>query len=190
MQPLLKPVFILDPLKPYNIAFTGLSLGNHSYHYDVDDSFFDCFQKTEVKEALVKIELLLEKTNSMLVLDFKLSGKVKLVCDRCSEEYWQAIDAKNRLFVKFGDSHYEQTEKIIIIPQRETHFDVSQYIYEFVHLSLPLKRVHPGGKSKADNCDPVVLKKLNELHVQTYENGNPKTGAVDHWEALRKLKDN
>lgn len=190
MHPLLKPVCDLDPLKPYNIAFTGLSIGKHSYRYDVDGSFFECFESTQLGESDIKVEVVLEKSNSMLVLDFNISGRVKLVCDRCSEEYWQEIDANNRLFVKFGETHFEQTENVVVVPRAETHFEVSQYIYEFVHLGLPVKRVHPGGKTKADNCDPQVLKKLKELHVETDEDGNPKTGVTDHWEALRKLKKN
>ncbi len=180
----------MDPLSIYNISFTGLSLGRHLYHFDIDDTFFECFEKAEVREASVNVEMSLEKTNTMLVLDFDISGSVKLVCDRCSEEYWQELKSSDRLFVKFGDSHYEQNENVIIISQNETHFDVSQYIYEFAHLNLPVKRLHPGGKSKKDNCDPVVLKKLKELLVETDSSGNPKSSATDHWEALRKLKNN
>ncbi len=180
----------MNSLKEYNIAFVGLSLGKHSYQFDIYDRFFECFEKTEVEEALIKLEMLLEKSNSMLVLDFNISGKVKLVCDRCSETYWQEIKSSDRLFVKFGESHYEQTENIIVIPQNETHFDVSQYIYEFVHLNLPVKRLHPGGKQKKDNCDPVVLSKLNELKAEKDEFGSPKSSDKGHWEALRKLKNN
>ncbi len=191
MQPLLKSVVIvLDPLKKYNIPFVGLSLGNHSYQFDIDDSFFDCFEKTEVMEASIKFELLMEKTGSMLVLDFNIWGKVKLVCDRCSDIYWQDINSTDRLYIKFGDSHYEQTEQIIVISQNETHFDVSQYAYEFIHLNLPARRMHPGGTRKADNCDPEVLRKLDELKVTTDTQGKPITGVKDQWEALRTLKKN
>ncbi len=191
MQPLLKSIpVILDPLKKYNISFAGLSLGNHHYHFDMDDSFFECFEKSEIREARIRFELLMEKTGSMLVLDFNICGKVKLFCDRCSGVYWQDINSSDRLFIKFGDSHYEQTDKIIVISQNETHFDVSQYVYEFIHLNLPSRRLHPGGKRKADNCDPEVLKKLNELLVTTDKQGKPVGGVKDHWEVLRTLKKN
>jgi len=180
----------LDTLKQYNIPFVGLSLGKHSYHYDLDEHFFECFEKSEIEHANVKLELVLEKSSSMLVLDFNIKGKVKLVCDRCSDYYWQDIESSNRLYIKFGDTPYEQTEKIIIISQNETHIDVSQFAYEFVHLTLPLRRIHPGGNQEVDNCDPEVLKKLNELLIETDEEGFPKTSAKDHWEELRKLKKN
>ncbi len=180
----------MDTLKKYNIAFVGLSLGKHCYNYDLDEYFFECFEKTEVEYANVKLELVLEKSNSMLVLDFNIKGKVKLICDRCCDYYWQDIKSSDRLYFKFGDTPYEQSEKIIVIAHNETHINVSQYAYEFVHLSLPVRRLHPGGKQKADNCDPVVLKKLNELLVETDEQGFPKASAKDHWEALRNLKNN
>ncbi len=181
---------ILELLKKYKIAFVGLSLGNYQFNFDIDDHFFKCFDNSEITRGNIKLELLMEKSNSMLVLDFNLEGKVELVCDRCSDVYWQSIKSSDRLYIKFGESQYEQTDDIVVIADNETHFDISQYVYEFVHLNLPSRWLHPGGKNRSDNCDPSVLKKLEELTAKTDDKGNPETGATDHWEALRKLKKN
>ena len=180
----------MENLSKYKISFTGLSIGEHRYNFELDDAFFEFFDKSEITHARINLDLVMEKSNSMMVLDFNLSGKVELICDRCSEMYWQIIETSNRLFIKFGNAYYEQSDDIIVIPDNETHFDIAQYIYEFIHLNLPIRRLHRGGKEKSDNCDPDILKKIEKLNVKTDDQGIPKTGRTDQWEVLKKLKNN
>jgi superfamily I DNA/RNA helicase len=51
----------------------------------------------------------------------------------------------------------------LILPHGEHQIDVSQYIYEMIALSVPVKRIHPGIKDGTLNTE--ALDKLNELKV-------------------------
>jgi uncharacterized protein len=61
--------------------------------------------------------------------------------------------------------------------------DLRQQIYEFIMLALPIKRVHPADKKGKSTCDPVMLKKLEELIIEEKEN-DPR------WDELKKLMNN
>ncbi len=177
----------MNSLKPYEINFVGLSDGNHPYFFDIGEDFFSCFEESEITHGKVKVELMLEKKSNMLVLDFKIKGKVEVVCDRCLENYHETLNLAKTLYVKFGNAHEEQTEDIISIPESEIHVDVSHFIYEFLHLGLPLKRVHSTDPEKGAGCDPGIIQKLEEHHGEN--KGTRKISETDGaWQELRKLK--
>jgi uncharacterized metal-binding protein YceD (DUF177 family) len=80
-----------------------------------------------------------------------------------------------------GDAYQDEGEEVIIIPEAERQFDVSPFLFEVIHLMLPARRVHPE-KDGQSECDPEILKKLEELSNQRAP--DPR------WEALKKLKPN
>jgi uncharacterized metal-binding protein YceD (DUF177 family) len=67
-----------------------------------------------------------------------------------------------------------------VVPIGENHFDVSPFIYEFIHLSLPVRRVHPDNEQGESTCDPEVIRLLEEKQ--------PSSEPDPRWEALAKLK--
>jgi len=176
----------LNPLKQFNIGFVGLSLGKHNFSFEIDEAFFSCFDNSEVTKGNLQLELLLEKQSSMLVLDFAIKGYVELVCDHCLETYHQSLELQRRLYVKFGDTYSEQTDEIIVIPAGESHLDVSQYVYEYIHLGLPMQHIHMDDEVPGKGCDPALVEKLNQYLLKK---GPGLTGGDNSaWEALKGLK--
>ncbi len=177
----------MNTLKQYKINFVGLPIGNHPFTFRVEEGFFACFEESEISQGQVNVELVLEKKSNMLVLDFQMKGEVEVVCDRCMELYNEAIDLNKTLYVKFGDAYVEQTEDIITIPDSENHVDISHFVYEFLHLGLPIRRVHSTNRKGEAGCDPEIMKKL-EKHL----GGNKGTRKIcdtdSAWKALSKLK--
>ncbi len=177
----------MDPLKQFKIAFVGLSNGKHTFSFEIDNAFFSCFETSEIAQGHVTVDLVMDKKSDMLVLDFVFGGEVELSCDRCLELYQQPIDDKKRLFIKFGDQYEEQTEDIVIIPATESHMDISQFIYEFIHLGLPLRHVHADMPDGKEGCDPGIIEQLN-----AYMKGNnfsrDEVRDDPRWDALKKLK--
>ncbi|UTW63826.1 DUF177 domain-containing protein [bacterium SCSIO 12741] len=57
---------------------------------------------------------------------------------------------------------------------------MSQLLYEFIHLALPLKNVHNEGE-----CDPEMVKKIEELN---YGEGEEEESTDPRWNALKSLK--
>lgn len=172
----------MDYKKQFVISFGGLSIGNHQFEFDIDDRFFEELDYSETKKGKVKVILTLEKQSRLLQLTFDISGWVETICDRCLDPVECPINGTSILFVKFGKDFEEQSEDVIVIPEKQTQFDVRHYIYEFISLLIPYRHIHPEDGSGARGCDPVVLKKLEEL-------APPKT--IDpHWEVLKNLNNN
>ena len=51
----------------------------------------------------------------------------------------------------------------IYINQVITQVSVEKLIYEFIVLSIPIRRVHPDDEEGNSLCDPDMLKKIDEF---------------------------
>lgn len=169
----------MDYNSEYVIAFGGLKVGLHQYEFEINDTFFEAFDYSELAEGNVKVVINLERQERMMILTFEIKGSVKVTCDRCLDEYNQETGGTKRLIVKFGGNYEEETEEILLIPEHESHLDVAHYIYEFINLLLPVKKVHPDDENGNSTCNPVVLKKLDELSA--------KQKIDPRWDKLRNL---
>ena len=47
---------------------------------------------------------------------------------------------------------------MILLDGSSSEIDLGQIIYDYVNLSLPIKKVHPEGE-----CDPVMMEKLKDI---------------------------
>jgi uncharacterized protein len=147
------------------IPFKGLKVGQHEFVSDVDDAFFESFEGSEVTKGDVHVEIILIKRENLLEFDFSLTGNVNIICDRCLDEFSLPIEYETKLFVKFGENFEEQTDEIIILSFAEHEIDLSQYIYEFICLSLPYRRVHPDDENGNSTCNKEMISKLNQYIV-------------------------
>jgi uncharacterized metal-binding protein YceD (DUF177 family) len=163
-------------LEEFVIPFVGLKEGVHDYSFDIDAEFFESFEYSEVEHGEVHVDVSMEKQERMLIFNFSIGGEVQLPCDRCLSTLNMPIEGKERLIVKFGQEYEEESEEILIIPETDPTINISNFIYEYIMLLLPYKRVHPEGE---DLCDHEVVDKLKQ---HTGEEPDPR------WEALKELK--
>lgn len=180
-------------LDSFEIAFVGLSHGEHTFEFELNDAFFACFEGSEITRSEAVGTLIMHKKNNMLDLEFFIRGDVEIRCDRCLGNFWQPLNIHQMLYVKFGDKFEEQSDEVIIIPQTESHINVSQYFYEFTMLHLPAKRVHGAEGGNEGKCDPEVLKEIEKYMVDS--SGSRKNHEEDkptdaRWDALKNLKFN
>jgi uncharacterized metal-binding protein YceD (DUF177 family) len=163
------------------IPFVGLKLGKHQFEYQINKTFFDYFEYDEFESANIKV---LEKKSTMLEVSFKHSGTINVPCDLTSEEFDLPIKGSLNLIVRFGEEYNDDNEELLILPFAEHQIDVSQYIYEMIVLSVPLKKVHPGVKD--GSLQSEALLKLNEITVKEHE--EVKEEHTDpRWDTLKKL---
>jgi uncharacterized metal-binding protein YceD (DUF177 family) len=168
----------------FTIPISGIKAGHHTFEFEIDKSFFDLFEDSEIKEGeLIAVTEVL-KSSSHLDLDIKISGKVRICCDRCVEIFDQPVESDNRLLVKFGNISDNSDPEIITIPPDDNELDLKQYFYEFIHLSLPIRRIHPDDAKGISTCDPVMLQKLKEHLVEKEKGEDPR------WDELKKLVNN
>jgi uncharacterized metal-binding protein YceD (DUF177 family) len=170
----------VDYLSQFVIPFHGLKAGRHHYEYEIDNEFFEHFEYAEVKEGRFRVDIHLEKQERMLELEFGIEGQVKLVCDRCAGEYMQRVNGSNRLIVKFGPEQQEISDEILVIPESKHQLNISAYIYEYIILHLPYKRVHPPGENGDSTCDPEMIRLL--------EGRTKRTSTDPRWDELKKIK--
>lgn len=162
------------------IPFLGLKLGKHQFEYQISKAFFDHFEYDEFDSSNIKVNLVLDKQSTMLELNFKHSGTINVPCDVTNELFDLPIKGKLRLIVRFGEKFNDENEELLILPFGEHQIDVSQYIYEMIVLSIPLKRVSPEAKDKK------ALEKLNSIEVKDEQ--EVKEEEIDpRWAALKKL---
>ena len=175
----------MNNLKEYLIPFVGLKIGKHQFDYQIDNTFFKSFDYDEFNAVSVKVDIVLEKKSTMLELDFKHKGTVNVPCDVSGEEFDLPIKGKLKLLVKFGDAFNDENEELLILPHGEYQVDVSQYIYESIILSVPLRRVHPGVK---DGSLSDVIEKLESLSPKENKKEEQQNNDIDpRWENLKKL---
>lgn len=141
--------YIIDLLTP--------SVDGKTIDYTIDDAFF---QKIDglVQRGLVKTTLRIEgSTRSVFRFYFHFKGTVFAPCDRCLADVEVPIDTDDMLTVKLG-AEYSDEGECIVIPESEGAIDVSQFIYELIALSLPMKLVHEEGQ-----CDEAMMATLERL---------------------------
>lgn len=165
----------------YIIPLSGLKEGRHNIDFEIGSEFFELFEESEVKEGRLVAHVEMVKLSSHLDLMISISGKVSICCDRCLEMFLYPIDSKNRLLVKFGKSIDDTDPDILSLPTDENELDLKQHFYEFIHLALPIRRIHPDDINGKSTCDPVMLKKLEELIIDEDKTNDPR------WDDLKKL---
>jgi uncharacterized protein len=167
-------------LDQYSIAFSGLKPGAHTFEFEAGKKFFEQFKHSEITEGAVAVKVILEKEERLFDLHFDLEGVVEVACDRCNLSLEIEVKGTERLVVKLGDRFEEESESVQVIPESDHKIDLASFIYEYIHLLLPARRVHPDDEKGKSLCDPEVIKKLNELN----EHHEPDL----RWEALKSLK--
>lgn len=88
-------------IQKYRIVYQGLSEGVHEFDFDVDNSFFESLEYSDIKKGDLKVNIVLNKKSTFLELDFQINGNVELLCDRCLDDYNQPIEYEGKLYVKF-----------------------------------------------------------------------------------------
>lgn len=176
----------MKKLNEYLISFVGLKLGKHQFEYQINKAFFDHFEYDDFESADIKVDLVLEKKSLMLELHFNHKGSVHVPCDVTGEMFDLPVEGSLRVVVQFGDEFNNENEELLILPHGEHQLDVSQYIYEMIALSVPLRRVHPGVED--GTLQSVALDKLNELKVTEVEEEVEEEKEIDpRWEKLKQL---
>ena len=148
----------------YNIPLRSLSEGKHEFKYDLDNKYFALIDDgtADVKKGSVQVLVSLKKTSMTFELNFELNGAVSVPCDRCLDDISMPVETKSKLIVKFGKEYSEESDEIVIIPEEDGEINIAWFLYEFIVLSLPAKKVHPAG-----TCNKAMSSKLNKHRARS-----------------------
>lgn len=183
-------MLLLLPVKklsnPYLIPFAGLKTGEHIFDYVIDDVFFKDREYSEVQHAKINTNVKLNKETNLLVFDIKMEGTINVMCDRCGDNFDLPVWGENKLIVSLTNDRFENEADILAIPIDSSEIDISQYLYEYISMLLPQRRIHPDKEDGKTGCNPDALKMLEKLSKEDQEK---KTNPI--WEELKsKIKNN
>ena len=173
----------MKSLRNYSIPFTGLALGKHHFEFDVDDAFFNEFEYSLVKKADLKCEVEIEKQETMMILDFHITGTIDANCDKCLSQYPQQLDVHEQEIAKFSDEAIDEDDEIIALGKNEHEIVLAGLIYEYINVAVPLI-ASCGDEGNTPYCDKEMLDKLNDLSANNEQDENPDP----RWDALKKIK--
>lgn len=167
--------------KEFLIPFVGLKQGKHQFEFEIDKKFFEYFDFDEYENVNIKVDLTLDKKSTMLELSFKHKGTVNVPCDISNENFDLPVKGKLNLIVKFGEEYNDENDEMLVLPHGEYQVDVSQYIYEMIVLSVPLKRVNPESVRDSITEDKIEPAAEKPAGTDTKEETDPR------WDKLKNL---
>lgn len=184
-------------LGAYRINIVGLSNKVHHFTFeDVGPDLFKEYGSDVLTEGKFRVDVSLDKRETFLEAEFKIHGTGRLVCDRSLEPFDYPIHTRRKVVFKYGDQDEEITDEIMIIQRDTAWIDLGQYIYEFIALSIPLKKLHPRFQDEVGEDDNAVGRIVytsggaddieNDDH--SGENGKDNDDIDPRWNALKKLK--
>jgi len=168
----------------YSIPISGLKEGRHYFEYNIDKAFFEQFEESGAMDGDLNAAVEADKRTSHISLTVRISGTIKIPCDRCLGIFEQPVDCTNRLLVKFGKVDDEDDPDMIVVPAGEHDLDLKQFFYEYMLLALPIRKIHPDDMDGNSTCDQEMIEKLKEHIVEDENSSDPR------WEELRKLMNN
>lgn len=179
----------MNKTKEFLIPFIGLKPGKHQFEYQISNAFFEIFDYHEFNNSNIKVNVVLEKKSTMLEIGFKHKGTVNVPCDMTNEEFDLPIKGNMKLIVRFGDDFNNDNEELLILPHGEFQVDISQYIYEMIVLSVPLRRIHPGVKDGSLKTEALAkLKELTLKEQKVEQKEEQKEENIDpRWDKLKQL---
>jgi uncharacterized protein len=168
----------------FSVNIIGLSIKAHEFSYQLGKSFFDEFGKDLLEGGHFDARVVLDKHETFIEGRFHISGTAKLICDRSLEPFDFPLETEKKMMFKYGEAEEEMTDEIMVIPQDKATLNLGQFLYEYIALALPMKRIHPKYQEQEAEDDDETEGKI--IYTSKEEK---KDDAVDpRWEVLKKLK--
>ncbi|HAA14482.1 MAG TPA: hypothetical protein DCE41_23485 [Cytophagales bacterium] len=169
-------------IKEYSIDIFGLKLGEHLFEYSIGDSFFLDFEFSPVTKGGLAVQIKLNKTERMITMTVNIQGEVELICDRSNDPFQYPLKVDQEVIFKFGEEDKELGDDVFQIQWDTEKLNVAQYLYEFVALAIPMKKLHPRYLEDETFEDEIIFTAEAEDDSSEEESVDPR------WEALRQLK--
>lgn len=171
----------MNVLSDFIIPLIGLKLGDHSYDFKVDGTFFKEFDNTELEDGKLQLDLTLTKRSNLMELKFQVNGIVNSLCDKCGGDLDLPLDYQDMRIIKFSHEDFNNTDDVLILGNDEHEIDISHMVYETIALALPTRRVHDK-EINGQVCDEDAL-----LRVEEYLEQNEEEDVDTRWSALKDL---
>jgi uncharacterized protein len=170
-------------LDRFNIDIYKLSNATHQYDFEFDDTLFGEFEDSFVDKGKGKVKVTLEKNESFIKLTMTIDGSIELQCDRSLDLFDFPLHIETSIIFKYGEEEQELDDEIVIITRDRQRLNLAQYIYEFIGLEVPMKKLHPRFEDETGDDELIYSSEKDN------DEGENKSTDIDpRWEKLKKLK--
>lgn len=160
------------------LPFAGIKLGVHQYNFTVTEMFFEDLSHLQLENGLFKVELELEKKETMMLASFKAKGTAQQPCRRCNDLVDVFLNTNLSLVYKFGSEESED-ENLIVLHPDSFEINVYQPIYEMIAMALSSLSTHEEG-----GCNQEMLAFLN-AHKSNLSEQDTTEDSI--WSKLKNL---
>ena len=166
----------------YNVDLKGLKAATLEMEFDLDNAFFGDIDGEEFQKGAVKAVVTVRKNRDVFEFSFSLNGTVIVPCDRCLDDLEIDVATENILRVKLGDEYADEGD-IVIVPEQDGDLNIAWYLYEFIVLALPMKRVHAPGK-----CNQEMTGRLGRHSADAGEDSREDSDIDPRWAGLKNIQ--
>ena len=128
-------------MQPFVVELTSLAPGTNRFEWHAGAEFFESFGNADILDADLEVTAHVVCHGLTAEVACEIAGSVTVACDRCLEDLVIPVDTS------FGESYMPDGGEL----------DLSQDVYDYVCISLPLQRVHPEGE-----CNQETTKYLSK----------------------------
>lgn len=171
----------------FKIDLRGMKESSLQIEYCLDNNFFADIDGQEFQKGAVKAVVNVRNNRDVFDFLFIINGTVIVPCDRCLDEMEVDVEAENLLKVRLGDTYADEGD-VVVIPESEGDINLAWYLYEFIALALPTKRIHAPGKCNMEMSNKL---KKHSHHVadDDYDSDEQNEKEIDpRWESLKNLQ--
>ena len=141
------------------VQLDALSLGEHLIDFQLDDTYLQAIEKSEILGGRVEVKARLDLREEDFDLQISVDGVVQVTCDRCLDPMDMDVDAT--------EDEWDWEEKVQTI-------DLAWLAYELITVNLPLVHSHQSG-----GCNPKMAALLQDHLCTSVEDDNTDEQAAD-----------
>jgi uncharacterized metal-binding protein YceD (DUF177 family) len=174
-------------LEAYQIPIISLEDKAYQYTFSGNDTFFAAFEQDWVEKGTFIVTVDLTKSALMIQVQLQITGSIELTCDRSLELFDRALEVNEKLIFKYSDHNEDMGDNLFLLDRKEPKLDLSQDIFDFIALEVPMKKLHPRYLAEDDgemNAFIYTTERVDaSSSIQKEEETDPR------WAALQKIKD-
>lgn len=183
MRPFCKTVSKV--LSKYDIHVLGLENKRFEYDFEGDDAFFEAFEQNLIYKGKFNAHVILDKSSTMIQLAIRITGGIELECDKSLELFDEPIDVEEKYIFKYGERKDYISDEIEMIPFGTPTINIAQHIYDFIALSIPMRKVHPKFRNEDDDDEESLIYQTDKEVIEEQQE-EPKE--IDpRWAKLKNL---
>lgn len=156
--------------------------------FDLDNNFFADIDGEEFQKGSVTATVRVKKSRDVFDFTFSMAGTVVVPCDRCLDDIEIEVASENSLKVRLGDNYADEGDTVIV-PESDGDINIAWYLYEFIALALPMKRVHAPGKCNHEMTGKLKKHGYKDENINDVDDDDNDNEYIDpRWDSLKNIQ--